>query len=250
MGTLVGYEKLYEVLEARLGPKLRAQGIGPTSMFGYMWIEVAEREYTYLSMSGAYVPYAQVFESIFWRMLWKAGIQEPREFATGEDLVAIMEEGYRKMEMRPGAKECVQKLRDAGFTVWAFTMGDLSRVGGYFKQAGIDMPAEHLKSCDSSKIGKPDPEAYRPLLKQLSSDGSLPWFAAAHMWDVSAARRTGYVHPFNTIFGTYRLIDGFRFRGAYCSVWENEALTDLFGDMDVLSDNLPEMAEKVIASIS
>ncbi|RMY61166.1 hypothetical protein D0865_01147 [Hortaea werneckii] len=235
VGTLVGYEKLYEVIEARLGSKMRAQGIGPTAMFGYMWIEVAEREYTYLSMSGAYVPYAQVFESIFWRMLWKAGIPEPRKFATSEDLEAIMEEGYKKMEMRPGAKECVQKLREAGFTVWAFTMGDLSRVGGYFKQAGIDMPAENLKSCDSSKIGKPDPEAYRPLLKQLSSDGSLPWFAAAHMWDVSAARRTG-------------LIDKPRFRGAYCSVWENEALTDLFGDMDVLSDTLPEMADKVIAS--
>ncbi|RMY62139.1 hypothetical protein D0865_00620 [Hortaea werneckii] len=108
-------------------------------------------------------------------------------------------------------------------------MGDLSRVGVYFTQAGIDMPAEHLRSCDSSKIGKPDPEAYRPLLKQLSSEGSMPWFAAAHMWDVSAARRTG-------------------FRGAYCSVWENEALTDLFGDMDILSDTLPEMADKVIAS--
>lgn len=250
VGTLVGYEKLYEVTEARLGPKMRAQGIGPTSMFGYMWIEVAEREYTYLSMSGAYVPYAQVFESIFWRMLWKAGIEKPREFATNEDLVAIMEDGYKKMEMRSGAKECVQKLREAGFTVWAFTMGDLSRVGGYFKQAGIDMPAEHLKSCDSSKIGKPDPEAYRPLLQQLSSEGSLPWFAAAHMWDVSADRRTGYVHSLNTFFRICRLIDKSRFRGAYCSVWENEALTDLFGEMDVLSDTLPEMADKVIASTS
>ncbi|RMY26048.1 hypothetical protein D0867_00309 [Hortaea werneckii] len=249
VGTLVGYEKLYEVIESRLGSKMRAQGIGPTAMFGYMWIEVAEREYTYLSMSGAYVPYVQVFESIFWRMLWKAGILEPRKFATSEDLGAIMEEGYKKMEMRPGAKECVQKLREAGFTVWAFTMGDLSRVSGYFTQAGIDMPAENLKSCDSSKIGKPDPEAYRPLLKQLSGDGSLPWFAAAHMWDVSAARRTGYAHTYYIhSLQIRKLIDKSRFRGAYCSVWENEALTDLFGDMDVLSDTLPEMADKVIAS--
>ena len=90
-------------------------------MFGYMWIEVAEREYTYLSMSGAYVSYANVFESIFWRMLWKSGIEEPRKFATEEDLRAVMV-GYKAMEARPGAKECVQKLRDAGFTVWAFTM--------------------------------------------------------------------------------------------------------------------------------
>lgn len=190
VGTLVGYEKLYEAIDARLGDRMRSQGIGPVPMFAYMWIEVAEREYTYLSMSGAYVSYAEVFESIFWRMLWKAGIPEPRDFATKDDLAAIME-GYRKMEMRPGARECVQKLRDAGFTVWGFTMGDLKRVGGYFAQAGIEMPAEHLKSCDSSKIGKPDPAAYKPLLEQLSTDDSKPWFAAAHMWDVSAARRTG-----------------------------------------------------------
>lgn len=39
-----------------------------------------------------------------------------------------------------------------------------------------------------------------------------------------------------------------RFRGAYCSVWEREALTDLFGEMDVLADTLPEMADKVIAA--
>lgn len=55
------------------------------------------------------------------------------------------------------------------------------------------MPAENLKSCDSSKIGKPDPAAYKPLLEQLSQGGKQPWFAAAHMWDVSAARRTGCV---------------------------------------------------------
>lgn len=47
--------------------------------------------------------------------------------------------------------------------------------------------------------------------------------------DVSAATRVG-------------------FRGAYCSVWENEALTDLFGEMDVLSDTLPELADRVIAA--
>ena len=57
-----------------------------------------------------------------------------------------------------------------------------------------------------------------------------------------------------------------RFKGAYCSVWETEPLTDIFGEMDVLvrtsvssratpkadvsrkSDTLPEMADKIIAA--
>lgn len=141
-------------------------------------------------MSGNYVSSMRTFRALFWRMLWKAGV--PMETATEEDLEAIVQ-GYNALTMRPGAKECIQKLRDAGFTVWCFTMGSLEGVGGYFKQAGIDLPAENLLSCDSSGIGKPAPEAYRPLLKQLSADGSRPWFAAAHMWDASAAKRTGCV---------------------------------------------------------
>lgn len=121
VGTLVGYEKLYEAIESQIGDRLRAVGVHCVPMFGYMWIEVAEREYTYLSMSNAYATYAGVFEAIFWRMLYKSGIEKPREFASAEDLAAIMK-GFAAMEARPGAKECVEKLREAGFTVWAFTM--------------------------------------------------------------------------------------------------------------------------------
>lgn len=42
-----------------------------------------------------------------------------------------------------------------------------------------------------------------------------------------------------------RLTDD-RFRGAYCTVWEKEPLTELFGEMDVIAETLPEMAEKII----
>lgn len=190
VGTLVSYDKILEGLETRLGDRLRAEGIKP-KLLVYTWLEAAEREYTYLSMSHRYKTFSVVMEAIFFRMLWMAGISEPRDFATESDIKFIMAE-HKKLEMRPGAKECVQKLRDAGFTVWAFTAGDLSRVGGYFTAAGVEMPAENLISCDSIKIGKPSPDAYAPLLKQLNLDGQ-PWFAAAHMWDVSAARSIGYV---------------------------------------------------------
>lgn len=152
-----------------------------------------------------------------------------------------------KLRLRPGAKECIEKLRAAGFTVRAFTMGDVVHVGTYFKNGGVDLPTEHLMSCDTSAIGKPDPAAYKPLLQRLRDEGDEPWFAAvslcltfyheptpindsqAHMWDVSAAKRVG-------------------FKGAYCSVWENEALTEVFGELDVLADTLPEMADKIIAA--
>ncbi len=193
VGTLVGYDHLFAAIDHQLGERLRAEGIKP-SLLGYTWIEVAEREYTYLSMSGKYTVFADVFRALFYRMLWMAGISEPREFASEKDLEYIMEQ-YAGLTMRPGAAECVQKLRDAGFRVWCFTAGDIKRVGGYFARAGIEMPAEDLLSCDSAGVGKPDPAAYRPLLDKLVAEngGKVPWFAAGHMWDVSAARRAGYV---------------------------------------------------------
>ncbi|KAL5335906.1 FAD dependent oxidoreductase-domain-containing protein [Aspergillus crustosus] len=213
VGTLIGYDNLFAGIDSQLGPRLRAEGIKP-SLLGYTWIEVAEREYTYLSLSGNYKPFATVFRALFYRMLWMAGITEPREFATEEDLAAIMEE-YAGLQLRPGAGECVQKLRDAGFTVWCLTAGDIKRVGGYFAREGVEMPKENLLSCDDTGVGKPDPAAYKPLLEQLISEngGKVPWFAAGHMWDVSAARRAG-------------------FKGAYSSIWEKEPLTELFGEMD------------------
>jgi 2-haloacid dehalogenase len=115
VGTLVSYDKIFEGIDTRLGDRLRAECIKP-GLLGYAWIEAAEREYTYLSMSKRYVPFAICFEKIFFRMLFRAGIEEPRKFATEEDLQYIMSE-FRKCDMRPGAKECVAKLREAGFTV-------------------------------------------------------------------------------------------------------------------------------------
>jgi 2-haloacid dehalogenase len=193
VGTLVSYDRVFAAIDTQLGDRLRAEGVKPR-LLGYTWMEAAEREYTYLSMSGKYLPFADVLQAIFYRMLWMAGIQEPRTFASAQDMAYIMAE-YQHLEMRPGAVECVLKLRDAGFTVWGLTAGDLRRVGGYFQHAGIELPPEHLLSCDTRGVGKPDPEAYRPLLEKLTLEngGSKPWFAAAHMWDVSAARRTGFV---------------------------------------------------------
>jgi 2-haloacid dehalogenase len=106
------------------------------------------------------------------------------QFASEADLNYIMTE-YAGLNLRPGAKECVQKLRDAGFKVWCFTAGDAKRVSGYIENEGVEMPTGDLI------VGKPDLEAYRPLLERLKPEhgGRVPWFAAGHMWDVSAARR-------------------------------------------------------------
>jgi 2-haloacid dehalogenase len=57
----------------------------------------------------------------------------------------------------------------------------------------VDMPVENVLSCDETGHAKPILDAYRPVLDKLSSSEgrSPPWFAAAHMWDVSAAKKVG-----------------------------------------------------------
>jgi 2-haloacid dehalogenase len=47
--------------------------------------------------------------------------------------------------------------------------------------------------------------------------------------------------------GVTEVLTGCRFRGAYTAIWEKEPLTELFGEMDVIDDTLPGMADKIIA---
>ncbi|CAG9945168.1 unnamed protein product [Clonostachys rosea f. rosea IK726] len=225
VGTCVSYDAMFDALDLRLGDRLRAEGIKPR-LLGYLWIEVTEREYTYLSMNGRYITFRDVFSSIFYRMLYMAGIQKPREFANDDDLKYILQQ-YMKLEARPGIAECFQILRDNGFTVWALTAGDVERVGGYFTHNGIHMPKENFISCDAIKIGKPDPKVYKLMLDRLGNDEK--WFAAAHNWDVTAAKLAG-------------------FKTAYCTIWEQELCEDLFGKMDVTADAFPAMARQIVAA--
>jgi 2-haloacid dehalogenase len=41
-----------------------------------------------------------------------------------------------------------------------------------------------------------------------------------------------------------------RFKAAWCSVYEKEPSTEVFGEVDVLADSLVEMANKIIAASS
>jgi 2-haloacid dehalogenase len=226
VGTLVSHEHFYAVIDQRLGLALKTHNIS-AQLFGFAWLESAEREYTFLSLSGKYVPFAQVFEAIFFRVLHFAGVPEPRSLASEEDVKYFIQE-YKKCEVRPGAKECIEKLKAAGWTVWAFTSGDRKRVMGYFEKGSISIDGDHIVTCDEVGVGKPETKAYERLKEKIGVKDDL-WFAAAHGWDVSAAGRAG-------------------FKTAYCLVLEKEPLEDVFGKMDVVAETLPELADKVAAA--
>jgi 2-haloacid dehalogenase len=102
-------------------------------------------------------------------------------------------------------------------------------VRGYFERAGIDMPLENVISCDTAGVAKPALAAYKPALARFK-DEDAKWFAAAHMWDVTAAVKVG-------------------FRGAYCTTFEKESCAEIFDtEVEIIEDTLPAMADKIIAA--
>lgn len=174
------------------------------------------------------MPYKQILSALFYRTLFLSGVSNPRERFTDAERDACIA-GYSELQLRPGVMECFSILRQAGFTIWLLTTADLERVQGYFKQAGIEMPAGNVISCDSTGVAKPALNAYRPTFARFAVEDEK-WFAAAHMWDVSAAVKVG-------------------FRGAYCSVYEQDSCLEIFGDgMDVMADGLEEMAKKIVSA--
>ncbi|KAG8162272.1 hypothetical protein KVR01_008037 [Diaporthe batatas] len=224
VGTCVGYEAFFDILDARIGDRLRAHGISP-KIFGFSWMECAEREFTFLDLSGRYKPFFPIFRPLFFRVLGQVGIPKPRELFSEED-AEVCADGYKALKARPGVQEAWQKLRDAGFTVWALTTGDKTRVKGYLAGAGLHCPDENFFTCDGLDVRKPVPAAYEFVLNQFKG-AEQTWFAAAHMWDASGAKANG-------------------FKAAWCSVWEIEPVPEVFGEVDVVSDSLVEMAEKII----
>lgn len=188
VGTCVGYQAFFDGITRILGPRLLAHNIQP-KLFGFAWMESSEREFTYLSISERYAPYKKVFAAMFYRMLWMSGIEDPRSFATDEERDAVVAT-YSDLTLREGVKEAFAMLRKEGFTVWCLTTGDVERVRGYFLRGGVEFPLENFRSCDGLGVAKPALAAYKPLFESFKGEDQK-WFAAAHYWDVSAAKMIG-----------------------------------------------------------
>jgi 2-haloacid dehalogenase len=230
VGTCVSFDAYYQRIDRVMGAKLREHTI-TAQHFGFTWQTAAELEFTFLSIQGSYKPYHAVLRGLFYRTLMLCGVSKPRDLATDEEREECIE-GYSSLELRPETQACFQHLRSNGFTVWAFTTGDIKRVRGYFERAGVDMPMGNFITCDSVGVAKPALGAYEAVWKHLGSE-DVKWFAAAHMWDVSAATKVG-------------------FRGAWSAVYEKEACLDVFSDtkLEVVVDGLMEMAQEIVRKSS
>lgn len=227
VGTLVSFAPFYASLTTILSPALTPHNISPQH-FGYTWQTAAELEFTFLSISSQYTPYTTVLRGVFYRTLHLCGVPNPRDVVSEEQVDACVQ-AYSELEVRDGVREALNSLGHHGWKVWCFTSSTPSRVQGYFERAGIDMPASNIISCDDLGVAKPALKAYQAVWERFPNEDEK-WFAAAHMWDVSAAKKVG-------------------FGGAWCSVLEGEACEEVYKGVEldvVVHGGVLDMVKRVI----
>ncbi|KAF1832048.1 HAD-like protein [Decorospora gaudefroyi] len=227
IGTCFSFEAPIAIIEQRLGPKLNALNLDAKTLF-FAWFYAAQRDFTYVSMAGSYVPIAQVLTSTFRRAC--AVVDMPLDAVTDADIDAIMG-AFKRMGPREGLKKCFDGLREAGWDVYGVTNGGSETSLEYFERAGIELDGEHLVSCDGIRVAKPDVRVYENADRHLTARGvgegrGERWFVAAHAWDLVAARKVG-------------------FKTAYLDFEEHDPVTDVFGTFDLYVGSMEELLGKL-----
>ncbi|RMX71928.1 hypothetical protein D0869_15131, partial [Hortaea werneckii] len=152
LGTCFDFDTAISTIDKRLGSKLKPLDVDPKTLF-FSWFYAAQRDFTYTSMVGSYVPIAQILKFTLRRACAVVGL--PGSEISDEDVAAVMGEMV-KLPPRDGLKECFDGLRQSGWDVYAVTNGGKETSLNYYKLANIDLDANHLLSCDDIKVAKPD----------------------------------------------------------------------------------------------
>lgn len=117
-----------------------------------------------------------------------------------------------RLSAQPGLADCFKTLKNtAHANILLITNGAKATTEGYVEQAGLDGFIDAVRSCDQVGLSKPFPQVYQAALDACvevevkngnrNSTGQERedrgrWFVAAHMWDLAAAKKAGWVHPY------------------------------------------------------
>lgn len=228
LGTCFAFDAAIEAIETQLGPRLKAIGVDPKTLF-FSWFYAAQRDFTYTTVVNVYVPIATVLKNTFRRACLIVDLPEDQA-PTDEDVSEVMK-AVTSLRARPGLKACFDGLRAAGWEVLGVTNGGKETSQNYFKLADIELDGDHLLSCDDVQAAKPDFRVYmnakRHLtFKGLSEEEGDRWFVAAHAWDLIAARKAG-------------------FKTAYLDFEEHDPVEEIFGKFDLYASSMEKLLEKM-----
>jgi 2-haloacid dehalogenase len=97
---------------------------------------------------------------------------------------------------QPGLEECWKTLKDGKANVLVITNGAKKTTQGYIDQAGLGELVDDVRSCDEVGYAKPFAQVYtkaHEACEAVESGEAERWFVAAHLWDLAAARKAGWV---------------------------------------------------------
>jgi 2-haloacid dehalogenase len=228
LGTCFEFEPAIEVIRARLSKQLSSRSLDATTLC-FSWFFAAQRDFTYTSLCDSYTPIAKILQCTFKRACAVVGI--PLSEVSDEDVAAVMK-AVKSLSPRPYLKYCFDALREAGWDVYAVTNGGKETSLGYYFQAGIALDEDHLLSCDDIKVAKPDARVYARTNEYLTERKvgiqgyEDRWFVAAHAWDLLAARKAG-------------------FKTAYLRFEEWDGVEEVFGEFDIVADDMEDLLKKM-----
>jgi 2-haloacid dehalogenase len=107
-----------------------------------------------------------------------------------EDRAALMA-AYRRLPAFPDALPAIRKLKEAGFTLAAFSNGVEASLRALLEYSGILPHLDAVVSVDDVKTYKPGPRVYRYLAERLASPLENTWLASSNGWDAIGAKAAG-----------------------------------------------------------
>ena len=104
-----------------------------------------------------------------------------------EELLA----GYRVLPPFPDALEALPELKNAGFSLFAFSNGKPDDVASLLETSGISSYFEDVVSTDEIKSFKPNPAVYAHFLRRTGATGKEAWLVSGNPFDVIGAISAG-----------------------------------------------------------
>lgn len=101
------------------------------------------------------------------------------------------------MPAKPGAREALERLREAGIRTAVLTQSRTDTARAALEHVGLLDAVDLVLGTDQVEAFKPDPRPYQHAVLQTGGPAAEAWMVAAHWWDVLGAKRaglrTGYV---------------------------------------------------------
>lgn len=110
---------------------------------------------------------------------------------TSEQQDQLMKE-YTVLPAFPDAKVCLEKCRNEGHKLYAFSNGSSKAVAQLLNQAGIHFLFDGIVSTEEVEMFKPSPLVYKHFIQTSESNPENTWLISGNTFDVMGAQSCGW----------------------------------------------------------